>query len=43
MDQDDVIPVDIAKEMVWTLSPDRKTVRLAYRLCHWTGYRSQSR
>jgi hypothetical protein len=29
MDQDDVMPVDIAKEMVWALSPDRKTVRLS--------------
>jgi hypothetical protein len=29
MDQDDVLPVDVAKEMVWTLSPDRKTVRLS--------------
>jgi hypothetical protein len=29
MDQDDVLPVDVAKEMVWTLSPDRKTIRLS--------------
>jgi hypothetical protein len=29
MDQDDVLPVDVAKEMVWTLSPDRKMVRLS--------------
>jgi hypothetical protein len=29
MDQDDVMPVDVAKEMVWALSSDRKTVRLS--------------
>ena len=29
MDQDDVKPVDVAKEMVWVLSHDRKTVRLS--------------
>ena len=29
MEQDDVMPVDVAKEMVWVLSPDRKTVRLS--------------
>ena len=29
MDQDDVLPVDVAKELVWTLSPDRKTIRLS--------------
>ena len=29
MDQDDVMPIDVAKEMVWALSPDRKTVRLS--------------
>jgi hypothetical protein len=29
MDQEDVLPVDVAKEMVWTLRPDRKTVRLS--------------
>ena len=29
MDQDEALPVDVAKEMVWTLSPDRKTVRFS--------------
>jgi hypothetical protein len=29
MDQHDVLPDDVAKEMVWTLSPDGKTVRLS--------------
>jgi hypothetical protein len=29
MDQQDVLPDDVAKKMVWTLSPDRKTVRLS--------------
>jgi len=29
MDQHDVLPDDVATEMVWTLSPDRKTVRLS--------------
>ena len=29
MDQDEALPVDVAKQMVWTLSPDRKTVRFS--------------
>jgi hypothetical protein len=29
MDQNDVLPDDVAKEMVWTLSSDCKTVRLS--------------